>query len=95
MKIKMLKSQSGSNDGIEVRLYEEGQQYDVGEDLGNVFLKMKVCEIIKEEDIEKKKKMVGEAPGEKKKKMIKEAPENKMMRDFLSNKEDEICEDDI
>ena len=42
MKIKMLKTEKGSNDGIHVDLYEKDSVYEVGESLGKVF-----CDILR------------------------------------------------
>ena len=39
MKIRMLRSVPGSEDGILSMLYQVGKEYDVGDKLGNSFLK--------------------------------------------------------
>lgn len=47
-KVKMLKTKPGSPDGVSVRVYDKGKEYDLPEDLANVFLKeLKCCELIK------------------------------------------------
>jgi hypothetical protein len=51
MRVKMLKNQPGSADGINVRLYEEGEVYTVPNILGRLFLEMKAAEQIEEQEM--------------------------------------------
>lgn len=44
----MIKTCKGSNDGINVKVYEEGETYDFSESLAKNFLIMKVAEKVKE-----------------------------------------------
>ncbi len=77
MKIKMTENQRGSNNGINIELYKESCEYDVSEDLGNVFTKQLNCAIeVKGKATEKK----AEVKMEKVKaevKMEPKAPQNK------------------
>jgi len=68
MKVKMLKSALGSENGIEVKEYQAGEVYEVSESLAKDFLSLKVAEAAKEE------KAVEEAP---KNKAISKAEKNK------------------
>ena len=68
MKIKMLRSKLGSNDGISTKLYQVDEEHDVSDALGEVFIKEGVAEL--------------GASGEKadtapKNKAVAKAPENK------------------
>jgi hypothetical protein len=61
MKIKMIKNERASNDGIIIDKYIKGKVYDVSDILVDVFVnQMKVAEIYKEPVIEKKKVEVSE-----------------------------------
>jgi hypothetical protein len=51
MKIKMIKTEKGSEDGIHVNEYVIGKEYEICESLAKVFIKMKVAEKVKEENI--------------------------------------------
>ena len=42
-KIKMLSTTLGSDDGIHVLVYREGEVYEIGTSLHAVFMAMKVC----------------------------------------------------
>ena len=44
MYIKMLKDDKGSNDGCTVQEFEEGETYEVSEDLGKMFIASKSAE---------------------------------------------------
>ena len=48
MKIVMLRSKMGSNDGVTTKLYEEGQEYDVSETLAESFIGENLAEPVKE-----------------------------------------------
>jgi hypothetical protein len=75
MKIKMLRSKMGSNDGHSTHYYEEGQEYDVSEALGQSFLDEKLAEIVAEAKAEAapENKAIAKAPKNK----AEAAPENK------------------
>lgn len=64
MKIKMLSTKMGANDGVDVQAYLEGQEYEVSEDLANCFLSDKSAEVV----VEKAEKAMNEAPLNKAKK---------------------------
>lgn len=49
MKIEMLKTTNGSNDGKFTETFEAGQTYNVSEDLAKCFLAMNVAKEIKKE----------------------------------------------
>jgi len=51
MKIKMLSSENGSEDGFTVKTFKKGETYDVSEDLGIVFVETaKVAEVVEDEE---------------------------------------------
>lgn len=54
MKVRMLRTQKGSPDGIQVFSYEAGQKYDLPDDLAGVFLREGWAEEDKELTPEKK-----------------------------------------
>lgn len=66
MKIRMLQTQKGSPDGIQVNEYEQGKKYDLPESLAEVFLDNKWAEQDKALEIPEKK--------EKKSRRIKKKP---------------------
>lgn len=39
IQIRMTKTMPGSDDGITVKTYEQGQSYEMGDDLGGVFIR--------------------------------------------------------
>jgi hypothetical protein len=49
MKIKMLRSKMGSNDGVTVKNYLEGEMYEVSEELGNSFIADNVAQVATDE----------------------------------------------
>ena len=64
MKIKMLKTERGSQDGVLIQNFKEGETYDVVANLASVFVDvMKVAEYVKDEPIEQKS--MGSAPANK------------------------------
>lgn len=71
MKLKMKVTVPGSEDGITVKIYSEGQIYDIRESLATVFLSENLAEEVSEEVVEEKAEEA--------------APENKMM-DYPANK---------
>lgn len=72
VKIKMLCNDNGSEDGITVKTYVEGKEYEVGESLANGFFQRGSCELAKE------KKSVEKAISQaSENKAIKQAPKNK------------------
>jgi len=74
MKIKMLSTKPGSENGIKVNIYREGEIYNVSEKLGNIFLQMKCAiKLVEVIDNEPEQEIVIE------KKKIDEAPNNKMI----------------
>ncbi len=73
MKIKMLKTIPGSIDGITVQEFIEGEEYDIEGPLLDAFMRMKVCEKVKEKPAPKRKDK-GPAPENKD---AGPAPENK------------------
>jgi len=97
MQLKMLETQSGRDDSaLEVKTYEKGNVYDIGEDLGCVFLNMGVAEIInldaepeaeKEEpqEVQKEEAEVEEVE-EVEEKKIDPVEENKMLEPEIENK---------
>ena len=54
MQIRMLRTQRGSPDGLEVRLYEAGRKYDVPAELAAVFIGQGSAEEDKEDVLEVK-----------------------------------------
>ena len=53
MKIKMLSSERGSEDGVNNKLYEEGKTYDVSEGLGIAFVEHAKCaEVISRDTVD-------------------------------------------
>lgn len=74
MKVKMTKDFKGSPDGIQINLYKKDEVYDLPEELGDVFLKLKACILFEEpivEPIVEVKKV--QVPQNK----MEEQPENK------------------
>jgi hypothetical protein len=71
MKIKMLRSKMGSNDGITTRMYLEGEEYEVSEALGESFVGEQLAEVI-DEKAEKpvENKAVEKAPKDKAEKPV-------------------------
>jgi hypothetical protein len=66
MKVKMIKTQKGAEDGITVKTYEAGIEYEMVEKLAKIFVNvLNVAEFVKEEV-----------------KAMPEAPENKMAKIF-------------
>jgi hypothetical protein len=64
MKIKMLKTERGSQDGVLIQNFKEGEIYDVVPNLASVFVDvMKVAEYVKDEPMEQKS--MGSAPENK------------------------------
>jgi hypothetical protein len=64
MKIKMLRNERGSQDGVLIQNFKEGETYDVVANLASVFVDvMKVAEYVKDEPIEQKS--MGSAPENK------------------------------
>ena len=78
-KIKMIRSQAGSTDGMHVELFKAGEVYDIPVDLAKVFIDNKWAKPFIEEPIELK----GVGP----------APKNKMVEETVENKEEEIEEE--
>lgn len=52
MKIKMLRSKMGSNDGHSTHYYEEGEVYDVSDALAESFIGEKLAEAVAEKPVE-------------------------------------------
>jgi hypothetical protein len=75
MKIKMLKSEMGSLDGLVVTMYEEGKEYEVNEDLFGAFTRMGACEPSE-----------GKFSQFEEEKAVEVAPKNKMKEEKLKNK---------
>jgi len=48
MKIKMLKSEKGSQTGIDVQLYEKDKEYEVSDSLATAFIKAELAVEVKE-----------------------------------------------
>lgn len=69
MKVKMLKNEKGSPDGLTVVYYKEGSEYDLTDRLAEVFIGMGVAE-----EAEKKKPVVEEN------KAIEEVKEKKIFK---------------
>ena len=66
MKIKMLKKERGSLDGITVKIFEENEIYDVNDSLADVFVNtMKVAVFPVDEDKTFIQKSAGGAPSNK------------------------------
>ena len=74
MKIKMLRTQRGSPDGLSIRLYQEGKTYDFPDSLGEVFLKEGWGKEVRERAPVPEGKALGAAPEGK---ALRAAPENK------------------
>lgn len=73
MKIKMLRSKMGSNDGITTKMYEEGQEYEVSESLAESFLGENLAEVVEGEEKADKpveNKAVAKAPKDKAEKPV-------------------------
>lgn len=49
MKVKMLKTEKGSVDGIQVQSFEKGNEYDIPEKLAKIFVGINVAEFCKDE----------------------------------------------
>lgn len=83
MKVKMLKKELGSQDGVLVQEFKEGEIYDIAESLARVFVDVMNVAVYSQEEIVEKKM----AP----------APENKMASvESVSNKDaDEIKVEEI
>jgi hypothetical protein len=47
-KVRMLVNTLGSNNGLNVSNYIKGEEYDIGDELADSFLSMKVCELATE-----------------------------------------------
>ena len=75
MKIKMLKTTKGAEDGIAVKEYIQEQQYDITEKLAKIFVDvLKVAEFVQEKEL-----------------VVKEAgpaPENKMAKEDKKDKKE-------
>ena len=66
MKIKMLKKERGSLDGITVKIFEENEIYDVNDSLADVFINtMKVAILAEDEEKIIIQKSAGGAPSNK------------------------------
>jgi hypothetical protein len=52
MKVQMLRNKMGSNDGVTTKMYNEGETYEVSEDLGTLFLRDKDAEIVSDDAVE-------------------------------------------
>ena len=76
MKICMLKTQNGSPNGIRVVTYKKDVEYDIPDSLANVFIKMKVAEIVKTTDVAKGIKQVNKSD---EKKVLEPKYENKVL----------------
>jgi len=48
-KVKMIQSTLGSNNGISSVHYLKDKEYEIGEDLANSFLSIKVCSLVVEQ----------------------------------------------
>lgn len=79
MKIKMLKSERGSQDGVLIENFKEGEIYDIVDNLAMVFVDvMKIAVLVSDEP-------VPQAPVEQK---MAESPDNKMANiEEVDNKE--------
>lgn len=54
MKVKMLKTEKGAEDGIHVKVYQAGSEYDIAEKLAKVFVNvLNVAVFIKDEPVVK------------------------------------------
>lgn len=49
MKVKMLKTEKGSVDGIQVQVFAKGTEYEIPEKLAKIFVSINVAEFCKEE----------------------------------------------
>jgi|AKVG01.1.fsa_nt_gi hypothetical protein len=68
MKITMLKSAKGSEDGNNVKLYKEGHIYDVSDDLGQAFFEDGACELYQEKAMQVPENKAIKPPENKKRK---------------------------
>jgi hypothetical protein len=83
MKIKMLKNERGSQDGLYIQNFVEGEVYDIVQDLASVFVDvMKVAEYVKDEPVIVEQKSMSAAP-ENKMADIKDT-ENKIEEDPIA-----------
>lgn len=73
MLVVMTQNQKGSPNGIEVRDYVKGQEYEMPEKLGRVFLKMGAAEMV----APKENKDAGSAPSNKSVENEEEKEQNK------------------
>ena len=82
MKIKMIQTRQGSENGIKVNTYQEGQIYNISDKLGDIFLELKYAiKLVEVVDNEPVQEIIIE------KKKIDEAPKNKMANsDVIANK---------
>ena len=82
MKIKMIQTRQGSENGIKVNTYQEGQIYNISDKLGDIFLELKYAiKLVEVVDNEPVQEIVIE------KKKIDESPNNKMANsDVIANK---------
>ena len=55
MKLKMLVTMLGSENGIKVKNYMKGEIYDIGETLSKTFLKHEFAEFVKPEPVKETK----------------------------------------
>ena len=65
VKIKMLRSIPGSDDGILTQLYSKGIVYEVGEKLANSFIKAEYAEKINSDDVVEQIKAIPVIPENK------------------------------
>jgi hypothetical protein len=75
MKIKMLRSKMGSNDGHSTHYYQEGEEYDVSDALAESFIGERLAEAVAagKADAAPENKAIAKAPKNK----ADAAPENK------------------
>jgi len=83
MKIKMISTKPGSENGINVNIYREGEIYNISDKLGDIFLEMKCAiKLVEIVNNEPEQEVVIE------KKKIDETPNNKMIdsENIIQNK---------
>ena len=56
IKVRMTKTVKGSNDGILVKTYNEGEEYEVSQSLGRAFIAGKLAELVPSSVVRPQKK---------------------------------------
>ena len=65
MKVKMIKTEKGAEDGIHVQTFLEGEEYDMEESLANVFVGEKIAVEVRSMSFAPENKVMGPVPEDK------------------------------